>query len=617
MKFFFHMGCQAFTFKNKQCSSKTSTYGPHKKTGVLGWYCGKHIKKDVVAPVVKQVSIPFGSSFNGYQWQTTDYSPNQQNASNEIMQLFKMGKRYVTLTAPPQSGKSGTIICTSHMFISHFKAHVSNILVIVPMIDVCIRRQAINNFAGMGVPESNILSIPQLGNGYLKKWYRNIKLYNQKGLIIIDESHCDTTLKDSTSTKLVQELEDIGIYLNLRRKLPDDLYILSVSATPHAEIAGLLYGPEYRNIYNIDKATVYLEPGEGYYGFTQMLANNRVKNSFEISKEEDIPRLFELCNKYRHLAKYAIIRVSAKKPINPTELCKKISDYFEARGIFSMISNCKTDNDRDINELTLKPCTRFTPIFIVNRLRASIRVNTSNVCMVFENINADSTRTAQGLPGRACGYGKASHQVDIYCNKHQLELMEQWYTKKFDPTCIPRSKDITGGVKDSKDEHHWEKNVPIQARLDNPTANYFHDLAVGFNNGKLNPNFYAQHANALKTAFHLDSLIPAEYNTPIKGNGLMVCTEKNSLRGLDFLKTARKAYNESETIIGFDVSSDTTNRHGYYAYINLCAGTADYGKAYICFTKHLGTNKIHVNSEPSAKSAFHQSHGFSRLKLRT
>ena len=126
-------------------------------------------------------------------------------------------------------------------------------------------------------------------------------------LIIWDESHYGSS-QDQTLHKFLTQL---GIYSSIQGSNNDNLeknriYILSVSATPVAEISA--------NFTNEDskKFIVCLEPGKGYRGVKYFNDKSKIHDSFVIN-EGNKESLRKILRNYIGLKKYFVIRVSDTK----------------------------------------------------------------------------------------------------------------------------------------------------------------------------------------------------------------------------------------------------------------------------------------------------------------
>jgi hypothetical protein len=163
------------------------------------------------------------------------YYPNQIEAGDKIIDLFKDVTDYVLLIAQMQSGKTGV---ARYIVEKHFLDKPNNYY-ICGMNDNDLRQQIITDLNPI-INKKNVLFSKQL-----QKVNNNEKL--NIDLLIIDESHYASEI-----------FSQIDIFVN-KHKIKK---ILSISATPMAELS---------SIANVNKRIVILKPGEKYYGLQDFL----------------------------------------------------------------------------------------------------------------------------------------------------------------------------------------------------------------------------------------------------------------------------------------------------------------------------------------------------------
>ncbi len=560
------------------------------------YHKAKVAKKPVVscvAPIMKKIIKPDGMI------DLVIKLPNAGNteadkAAHDIIQIFKTGIRFIVLVAETQSGKTGACKMTIVQFCKEYDIVIP--FVIIPVNDNEILNQARREFDKI-VDATHILSIPQLKNAnHIRQLMEHDRITcpNAKFLIIIDESHMGATIDNNSGTTcLLNNLRNINIRPN-GLSAPDNCNILTVSATPNAEISGMIH-----TSINGKKQMVKLKPGKTYYGVKDMFELNRVHQSLDLSEVENQKALAELLkSKYANLRKYAIVR--ALNSHHSSDMMTIFHNYSIPCIPYDMYNNKGSKIQSILNRVP----EQLTVIFIIQRCRASMQIDSTNVCMIHESYNADAPTTAQALPGRMCGYNKRDHAVDIYCNVDALKVHLNWINSDFNCDAIPVCKNITGGVSETvKHCDNWTYNKPILGILDQQQINTFNSLMANNKGQKLYGRLEIQ--AIVKQLLNNSSMIP------IKGNGLMILTADNAENSkFKFWH----GINPHKKIHGFEVSSIDTdlkriqfaNKYGYYMYINMIAGDSDFGKYRIFYTNYI-PYRVHP-SEPKECSIYHHKH---------
>jgi hypothetical protein len=526
---------------------------------------------------------------------------NQIIAATEITQQFK-NKKFVNLTAQCQSGKTGVARQTIANF-SQLKNGKVIPIVIVPMNDNDPKNQARFEFFGL-VNENHILCISQMKDPKSLKRIIDTNREANPGfsfLIIIDESHLGSTINRETATTcLLKTLQTAGISPN-GLNCPDDCSVLSISATPNAEIAGLIQA----NV-SSQKARVILQPGEGYYGIRDMFELKRVHESFDLKTIEGRGQLSQLiANNYQNTKKYILIRA---KDCERSDDLKAVLHAHNPQAKVHQYDSRDENCEFSLDSLHHEP-DQLTIVIIVNRCRASMQLDTQHIAMVHDNGSAETDTTTQGLAGRMCGYGKMHHGVQIYCNVDALNNQRNWIESGYESDCIPKVSKIVGGVSSSpKASDSWEKSIPkcnsvsqlkkvaLQTELDN------------WHNDKLNVTFYQKPA----VQNFINDVIPQAIGAkPLKGNGIMVLKSDNS----SFTKFwAAKDANIANNIPHHGCALSDINRnnflncYGYFIYVNMIANHPQYGQYRIYYTKSHADGLPHASSRPSPKNIQHEIH---------
>ena len=370
------------------------------------------------------IGIPAGIPF----LQPDDpFWPNQIKAGQEVLRVYQQ-IHYGVLVAQCQSGKTGA----AKNIMRHFRnTHLDAIVILlIPISSNDILGQAQREFREEVYPE-NILSLPQMLNTDCLK--DRLAAYPGRAfLIVVDESHMNALVIQSANC-LFNTLRNAGIAAN-GTMVPDQCWLLSISATPNAELAGLVQAAAQGR-----KAVVYLKPGADYYGLKDMQTLGRVKEALKLGTTEEQMAMIRLLQEtYGRLNKYAILRMKSHAH------CEEFSRRLASVGIPALIFDTYVKRSSQVAvQVQVKP-EGFTVILIIHRLRASIQIDSRNICMVHENNIRHVDTTTQGLPGRMCGYGKRGHAVDVYCNPEAVAQQVAWLDDQFGSKSIPYCRSISG-----------------------------------------------------------------------------------------------------------------------------------------------------------------------------
>jgi hypothetical protein len=363
------------------------------------------------------------------------FHPEQIKAGDEIVQAFtRSGKNYAILWALCQSGKSGTFHWVAKRML--VLGHVSRVYLLCGSAEVCLREQAeadAKHYNGSPVKDGSFQVVFRTG---FKKLLKEGGMNIENALIIIDESHLDQT----KGMELDQFLSAHG--LNLTGDCPEAVKqrcrILSVSATPYAEIAALKDCERLGR--PVEKAIVHLAPGKGYVGIRQFLDEGKIKATFDIS--ESTTEAFAAFLKKKDFAcRYNIMRVKTRRAAKVIrQVCARLG-FHCASYTAKNTSLAITEEERDtrVSEAVEKswrslPASKRTSerkkalrekasldhpwlgeapvkttiILIKDRLRAGKVVPKEHIGFVWEDAASSNTDTlVQALLGRMCGYYKA------------------------------------------------------------------------------------------------------------------------------------------------------------------------------------------------------------------
>ncbi len=511
---------------------------------------------------------------------------NQVIAAKKILFNYSKGLNYCILVAQMQSGKTGTAkyIC---YYLQHDKHELGSInadktYFICGMNDNDLRNQAVSEFKDL-IPESNILFSKQL---------QKINKSNETSdtsdsdtdidLLIIDESHYGS----NKNSQLEQFQNKMG--KNAR-------YILSVSATPMAEVASQCkYG----------KGLVELNPGEGYYGLSDIFRNGLISQSVSLSTDEGLQFLYDVIDDEleRDDPKYCIVRLPSQWYRSETE--EDILECYSEIKFINHHSDYSTEADFN-NYLKVKPETT-TIIWIYNALRAGKQLETENIGFVYDTSDSKADIIAQSLLGRIFGYEKENHKVQCYTDMKAAHKMLNWINSLYCKESIPNgSKNIQNGYSDKVQK--WNIHPPIIIDFQKKRSDEYYRLKITHHNRyPYKDDFiadlleYSNPEDLVKIEEIIDDYAPG------KCGGLMVLNEENTARSFkchwDFNYNASL---ENKPVRGFDTTNESSDEDKfYYVYYNLNTNTNSYSKAMLVYKERINAPREAEHVKPSSKSMY-------------
>jgi hypothetical protein len=339
--------------------------------------------------------------------------PNQIKAAEEIVNAFlNKNKKGVSLIALPQVGKTGTFIYTAYLMATHHDNNKilksTNIFIITGMSDVEWEKQTINDM--LECFKDNVFH-----HGKLPKFMKKFEKTEGKKLLIIDESHIGIKQKQRIDNILCNIL---GINKKINVEDLDDIYILSVSATPGVTLLDMEKFGKYHE-------KIYIESSINYVGFKKFIEQERIENSKQITDDFLNNNILTKINERFKTPKYHIFRISSLKS---AELIKKFCEKHN----FEYIYHNSVDYDKDFEDkLKIQPLSH-TFYLIKQFFRAGKRLIDTNIGIAYEySALIDMEKTPQGLVGRFCGNDKIKDKIKspyFYCNteaiKKYIEFIE-------------------------------------------------------------------------------------------------------------------------------------------------------------------------------------------------
>lgn len=340
-------------------------------------------------------------------------SLQQQHASRQIVDNFKIGQRWCMLNAQMQSGKSTTYYLVASEMLR--RKLVNKVVIFSGNCETELKNQVMdeNKNKFLQAYENKILCnnprkqdiIRMIRDNLHVFWgFHNITEYNDNPnntLYIWDESHYAQT-KDMGPH---QFLTNIGISADGNQSLmkSKNVYMLSVSATPFSEYTNLL-------LHEQNKTVVRLEVTDEYHGVKNMLQRCLI-SGFNTDRWTDA---LQLVMKYHATTEFKYGLVRYRENLRKGITCDAVKSIVNGLGWNCLTFDSSSETDiHSINELAVKP-TNNTIILLKGKCRMGKVVPNRHIAFCMETSkNPNSDVILQGLMGRMCGYNK-NKNVAIY-----------------------------------------------------------------------------------------------------------------------------------------------------------------------------------------------------------
>jgi len=308
---------------------------------------------------------------------------NQKEAVCKIIEHFYNGKHAVSLVAQPGVGKTGVALELGYRVASH------------PDDSVIISTDDIHTHCGMNdiewkeQYEKNM--IPSLRDNIahrsvIKKSTR--KLHDLKnGIIITDEAHIASG-KGMSQSKVLKEA---GL-LNIDNLLLKKNKLCTISATPEGILEDIKQWGE-------KAALVILQPGPIYKGFQIMIDEQRIRDTPELTTEEDVEKLLNIFeDRYNGRPK----RFFPMRGLTGDAL-HNIYTIATRKG-WIVIHHDSVDTIENVDELMSTSPSQHTIISIKEYWRASKRLIRKHIGGTYEKPpkKRNTSATSQGLTARQC-----------------------------------------------------------------------------------------------------------------------------------------------------------------------------------------------------------------------
>ena len=353
--------------------------------------------------------------------------PQQSEAALAALTIFET-LRYVLLRADVQSGKTGAYHGIIRMMMN--QGLIDRAYILCGSHETELRSQCHEDVKEHHPPE-NQKKIRVI----FRQDFKKNTMITRRALIVVDETHL-VAEKDQTLSRFLGK-HGLSMAGTTKHMVDNETYILSVSATPHAEESAMIHGDSG------EKGRVVMSPGKGYYG---------PKNYYEDGHVREVYPLHDFRGKYNfslllnRLAEqgpsYLLFRVSKNKQMK--HLHARLADW-RAHNEMNIVefNSDKKDKDREI-VLTRKeqqdheaqwhtriPCLEEQPavmtvVFLKGRLRCGKRVPKQYVSLAWEmSKHANTDTIIQSLLGRLSGYDVPERKPLIFLPPALLQKQEK------------------------------------------------------------------------------------------------------------------------------------------------------------------------------------------------
>ena len=333
--------------------------------------------------------------------------PQQSDAAFAALTIFLTLIRYVLFRADVQSGKTGAYHGIIRTMME--RGLIDRAYILCGSHETELRSQCHED-----VKEQHTAEHQKKIRVIFRQDFKKNTMTTRRALIVVDETHL-VAEKDQTLSRFLGK-HGLSMAGTTKHMVDNETYILSVSATPHAEESAMIHGDSG------EKGRVVMSPGKGYYG---------PKNYYEDGHVREVYPLHDFRGKYNfslllnRLAEqgpsYLLFRVSKNKQMK--HLQARLADWQKDNPLQIVEFNSeKKDKDREI-VLTRKeqqdhetkwrtriPCLEEKPavmtvVFLKGRLRCGKRVPKQYVSLAWEmSKHANTDTIIQSLLGRLSGY---------------------------------------------------------------------------------------------------------------------------------------------------------------------------------------------------------------------
>tara|TARA_B110000211_G_scaffold221781_2_gene269804 strand:- start:3746 stop:5509 length:1764 start_codon:yes stop_codon:yes gene_type:complete len=316
------------------------------------------------------------------------YDEQKKSAIDIGASLIDKGKRYITVVAPPGSGKTNLIHCLYHMFKANFPNEYirKNITITTGMSDIDWQNQTEQGTLLRNTRREEEEKI--FHRGQLKHRFDELKKHPEllsNHVFIVDECQIANQI-DGTIDK---EFRAAGLTSEMIEKF--NIVLINISATPDSLLVEMVPSEKH--------ALVELAVGKNYLSFQSLIARDFIE---DYTSDEDLIRTLEEDIINYTSPRWHFIRIHNKKE-NIHNKVRQLED----KNVVQVIEHNSKERIDMLDEKLKAPPEKHTIIIIKDFYRASKRLRlTQHIGLVIEPPakKADDTVTAQGLIARFLGY---------------------------------------------------------------------------------------------------------------------------------------------------------------------------------------------------------------------
>jgi hypothetical protein len=338
--------------------------------------------------------------------------PQQSDAALAALTIFLTLIRYVLFRADVQSGKTGAYHGIIRMMME--RGLIDRAYILCGSHETELRSQCHED-----VKEQHTAENQKKIRVIFRQDFRKNKMNTHRALIVVDETHM-VAEKDQTLSRFLGK-HGLSMAGTTKHMIDNETYILSVSATPHAEESAMIRGDSG------EKGRVVMRPGQGYYGPKNYYEDGHLREVYPLHDFRGKHNFPLLLNRLAEQGpSYLLFRVSNNKQMK--HLQARLAEWYNGNGqkgnplqIVEFNSE-KKDKDQEI-VLTRKeqqaheakwhtriPCLEEQPavmtvVFLKGRLRCGKRIPKQYVSLAWEmSKHANTDTIIQSLLGRLSGY---------------------------------------------------------------------------------------------------------------------------------------------------------------------------------------------------------------------
>ena len=330
----------------------------------------------------------------------SEFSDQQVTAAMNIAAVFaEKAIRYSLLKAECQAGKTGVF----HKLIKEMlkSGEIQNAYILCGSSETDLRDQAKKDTLRYN-PDAPI-------NVIFRQDFKKVTMDITNALIVVDESHLDAG-KDMEMAKFLRK-HGISMDGNPMMLIKKNAYLVSVSATPYAEICAIAH-----NETPYPKHMETLVSGETYFGLSNYLYLGLMKPTFDL-----VNNRIAFTNLFTSAPKYALMRMTQGKHASKQE--QAVTTFCKEKG-YKVKYFTSEKSDILIDDLKNAPSVN-TVIIIRGRLRAGKVVPKQHIAFVWEGAkSSDTAALVQGLPGRMCGYEFGEDKPLIFVPQSALKIYD-------------------------------------------------------------------------------------------------------------------------------------------------------------------------------------------------